>query len=139
METVSLCLPLFYPQYNPSTIDINGDPAEMAYWIGILQASGRAVALGRTHGWMQLWRERKAELQCRAWGALLYQHHFAPNSASNTALLRVPPSALQDQIPQVVEKAAVSEGGTAEAQRRAAACGKALDLHLTRLRCGQGV
>ncbi|KAI7844383.1 hypothetical protein COHA_002181 [Chlorella ohadii] len=63
-------------EYNPSTIDINGDPAEMAYWIGILQ----------------------------------------------------------DQIPQVVEKAAVSEGGTAEAQRRAAACGKALDLHLTRLR-----
>ncbi len=45
------------------------------------------------------------------------------------------PSPLQDQIPQVVEKAAVSEGGTAEAQRRAAACGKALDLHLTRLRC----
>ena len=41
---------------------------------------------------------------------------------------------VQDQIPQVVEKAAVSEGGTAEAQRRAAACGKALDLHLTRLR-----
>lgn len=40
----------------------------------------------------------------------------------------------QDQIPQVVEKAAVSEGSTAEAQRRAAACGKALDLHLTRLR-----
>lgn len=26
-------------QYNPSTIDINSDPAEMAYWIGILQAS----------------------------------------------------------------------------------------------------
>ena len=41
---------------------------------------------------------------------------------------------LQDQIPQVVEKAAVSEGDTAEAQRRAAACGRALDLHLTRLR-----
>ena len=36
----------------------------------------------------------------------------------------------------MVEKAAVSEGSTAEAQRRAAACGKALDLHLTRLRCG---
>lgn len=35
----------------------------------------------------------------------------------------------------MVEKAAVSEGSTAEAQRRAAACGKALDLHLTRLRC----
>ena len=26
-------------QYNPSTIDINSDPVEMAYWIGILQAS----------------------------------------------------------------------------------------------------
>lgn len=45
---------------------------------------------------------------------------------------------LQDQIPQVVEKAAVSEGSTAEAQRRAAACGKALDLHLTRLRRAPG-
>ena len=41
---------------------------------------------------------------------------------------------LQDQIPQVVEKAAVSEGDTPEAQRRAAACGRALDLHLSRLR-----
>ena len=26
------------PQYNPSTININSDAAEMAYWIGILQA-----------------------------------------------------------------------------------------------------
>ena len=25
-------------QYNPSTIDINNDAAEMAYWIGVLQA-----------------------------------------------------------------------------------------------------
>jgi hypothetical protein len=41
---------------------------------------------------------------------------------------------LQDQIPQVVEKAAASEGNTAEAQRRAAAFGRALDLHLSRLR-----
>ncbi|KAL4425789.1 hypothetical protein ABPG75_009805 [Micractinium tetrahymenae] len=67
-------------EYNPSTIDINNDAAEMAYWIGILQ----------------------------------------------------------DQIPQVVEKAAVSEGDTPEAQRRAAACGRALDLHLSRLRSKPG-
>ncbi|KAL4445797.1 hypothetical protein ABPG77_008996 [Micractinium sp. CCAP 211/92] len=67
-------------EYNPSTIDINNDAAEMAYWIGILQ----------------------------------------------------------DQIPQVVEKAAASEGDTPEAQRRAAACGRALDLHLSRLRSKPG-
>jgi hypothetical protein len=63
--------------YNPSTIDINSDAAEMSYWISILQ----------------------------------------------------------NQIPQVVEKAAASESSTAEAQRRASAFGRALDLHLTRLRC----
>ncbi|KAI3438596.1 hypothetical protein D9Q98_001020 [Chlorella vulgaris] len=62
--------------YNPSTIDINSDAAEMSYWISILQ----------------------------------------------------------NQIPQVVEKAAASESSTAEAQRRASAFGRALDLHLTRLR-----
>lgn len=66
--------------YNPSTIDINNDAVEMAYWIGILQ----------------------------------------------------------EQIPQVVEKAATSEGSTSEAQRRAAAFGRALDLHLTRLRSKPG-
>lgn len=63
--------------YNPSTIDINSDAAEMSYWISILQ----------------------------------------------------------NQIPQVVEKAAASESSTPEAQRRASAFGRALDLHLTRLRC----
>lgn len=34
----SLLPPAPPPQYNPSTININSDPAEMAYWIGILQA-----------------------------------------------------------------------------------------------------
>lgn len=63
-------------QYDPSTIDINTDPEEMAFWVGVLQ----------------------------------------------------------DQIPNVVEKAAASDGNTPEAQRRAAACGRALDLHLTKLR-----
>ncbi|EFN57701.1 hypothetical protein CHLNCDRAFT_34679 [Chlorella variabilis] len=43
-----------------------------------------------------------------------------------------------EQIPQVVEKAATSEGSTSEAQRRAAAFGRALDLHLTRLRSKPG-
>lgn len=51
------------------------------------------------------------------------------------AQLRSSTSYLQDQIPQVVEKAAASEGDTPEAQRRATACGRALDLHLSRLRC----
>ncbi|PSC76368.1 Pantothenate kinase 2 isoform B [Micractinium conductrix] len=84
-------------EYNPSTIDINSDPAEMEYWIGILQASREG---GRRRGRLELARA--------------------------------------DQIPQVVEKAAVSEGDTPEAQRRAAACGRALDLHLSRLRSKPG-
>ena len=41
---------------------------------------------------------------------------------------------LADQIPTVVEKAASSEGNAPEAVRRAAAFGRALDLHLARLR-----
>lgn len=66
--------------YNPNTIDINGDAAEMAYWVGILQ----------------------------------------------------------DQIPTVVEKAAASEDNSTEAVRRAAAFGRAFDLHLTKLRSEPG-
>ena len=34
-------------QYNPSTIDINSDPAEMAYWIGILQVCPACSASAR--------------------------------------------------------------------------------------------
>lgn len=67
-------------RYEPNTIDINADAAEMAYWVGILQ----------------------------------------------------------DAIPTVVEKAAASEGNTTEAVRRAAAFGRAFDLHLTRLRSEPG-
>lgn len=67
-------------KYNPNTIDINADAAEMAYWIGILQ----------------------------------------------------------DAIPTVVEKAAASEGCTAEAVRRSAAFGRAFDLHLSRVRSEPG-
>ena len=67
-------------KYNPNTIDINCDAAEMAYWVGILQ----------------------------------------------------------DAIPTVVEKAAQSEGNTPEAVRRAAAFGRAFDLHLTKLRSEPG-
>jgi len=66
--------------YNPNTVDINGDDAEMAYWVGVLQ----------------------------------------------------------DQIPTVVEKAAASEGNTPEAVRRAAAFGRAFDLHLMKLRSEPG-
>lgn len=40
---------------------------------------------------------------------------------------------LQDQIATVVEKAAASESNSAEAIRRAAAFGRALDMHLTKL------
>lgn len=67
-------------RYEPNTIDINADAAEMAYWVGILQ----------------------------------------------------------DAIPTVVEKAAASEDNTPEAVRRAAAFGRAFDLHLTRLRSEPG-
>lgn len=66
--------------YNPNTIDINSDAAEMAYWVGILQ----------------------------------------------------------DAIPTVVQKAAASENNSAEAIRRAAAFGRAFDLHLTKLRSESG-
>jgi bifunctional damage-control phosphatase, subfamily II, fusion protein len=66
--------------YNPNTIDINSDAAEMAYWVGILQ----------------------------------------------------------DAIPTVVQKAASSENNSAEAVRRAAAFGRAFDLHLTKLRSEPG-
>lgn len=67
-------------KYDPNTIDINADAAEMAYWVGVLQ----------------------------------------------------------DQIPTVVEKAAASENNAAEAVRRAAAFGRAFDLHLTKLRSEPG-
>jgi bifunctional damage-control phosphatase, subfamily II, fusion protein len=40
---------------------------------------------------------------------------------------------LKDQVPTVVEKAASSEGGNAEAIRRAQAFGRALDMHLTKI------
>ena len=66
--------------YNPNTIDINSDAAEMAYWVGILQ----------------------------------------------------------DAIPTVVQKAASSEDNSTEAVRRAAAFGRAFDLHLTKLRSEPG-
>jgi pantothenate kinase len=66
--------------YNPNTIDINSDAAEMAYWVGILQ----------------------------------------------------------DAIGTVVQKAAASENNSAEAVRRAAAFGRAFDLHLTKLRSEPG-
>ena len=45
---------------------------------------------------------------------------------------------LRGQIPTVVEKAAASEGGGPEAARRASACGRALDAHLTKLSAEPG-
>ena len=111
-------------QYNPSTIDINNDAAEMAYWIGVLQAGFLLHACSMT-----------ASIQ-RSGITLAEKTAGVCSGTSLPACLPawVHVACVQDQIPHVVEKAATSEGGTPEAQRRAAAFGRALDLHLTRLR-----
>ena len=102
----------------------------MAYWIGVLQASPPYDAPGLPPLMLQGCPQSSAWTSC-----LLQTRHVCAEESSCLLgwLLRV--ACVQDQIPHVVEKAATSEGATAEAQRRAAAFGRALDLHLTRLRC----
>lgn len=62
--------------------------------------------------------------------------HYDPNTIdinNDRGELEYWVGVLQNQIPDVVEKAFTSEGGTKEAQRRAFAFGRALDLHFGKL------
>jgi type II pantothenate kinase len=106
--------------YHANTIDINADPAEMDYWVGVLQRQIPNV--------VEKVRPPPVRWRCAGLFDALDAH-----SARVQRNRSLPPP-----YPSTPSQAASSEGNAPEAVRRAAAFGRALDLHLTTLRAEPG-